>query len=138
MARNTEFYDINENRLLVGGVLIQDLMDGEPIAFEIEGDDKSITRGMDANKFNFGSPRPAAITVQLKPTSASIDYLENLANNAFNGRPTLIPTLLTTGVEDRVVMPESAVQSGGFNTGGQEMSARTYIIRATSYQQVPL
>ncbi len=134
MARNTTLYSQANHSVLVDGLALEDFAEGDDvIAFEIIGDAATVTRGLDGNKPSAGSRRPGNLTVRLKPTSSSIERLEELVRQQENGTPRAFRTTVVTGVDDVLTLRDCLIQANGFNTGGPVMQPREYVIVGSEY-----
>jgi hypothetical protein len=134
MARNTTLYSQASHSVIVDGLAIEDFGDGDDaIAFEIIGDAATVTRGLDTNKPSAGGRRPGNLRVRLKPTSPSIERLEELARQQDNGNPRTFRVTVVTGVSDVLSLRGCLIQAAGFNTGGPVMQLREYTFVGSEY-----
>ena len=134
MAR-LEFYDQNQHSVIVDGLAIEDFHDGEDaIAFAPEGQLVGGSRGLDRNRISLGSPRMGTLTLRLKPTSPSIDFLNELANLAGQGQARLFDCVISTGVADVLSMVNCAAIDTDYQTGGPNMQTRTFEIMCENYE----
>lgn len=133
MARE-QFYSQASNSVIIDGFALEDFFEGDDaIAWEPEGDAITATRGLDKNALSFGSPRPGRLTIKLKPTSVSIERLNELVNAQERGTPRLFAGQVTTGVKDILNMEDCGIIDNGFTTGGPTMQAREYVIVCANY-----
>ena len=128
----TEFYDQRTHSVVVDDLPLRDFGEGEDaIAFEIDGELVSVTRGLDRNAISRGSERPMTLVVRLKPTSPDLTRLQELADARTGFR--LVDATVTTGVEDTVNLTNCGVEDRDFGTGGPTMQDRTFAIVASNY-----
>ena len=132
----TAFYSQRNHSVVVDGASLEDFAEGDNvIAFEPQGDAVSTQRGLDKNNINFGSPRPGWLTVQLKPTSLSINDLELAIRNQEDGNPRLIDISVMTGVNEVLSLTRAGIEEQGFGTGGTSGTPRTYVFKAENYSK---
>lgn len=134
MARNTIKYNQIDNAVITDGQQMVDFMDGESIVFEITGNSISATHGTDGVKLSTSSPRPGILTLNFKPTSPSIDFLQEHAVAAVHGDGDLFNSSVTTGVRDVLRMKNCLVEDAGFSTGSGTMQARQFKIYCEAYE----
>lgn len=130
-----EFYDRNLHGVTVDGVRIEDFAEGDDvIAWAPEGNLVQATQGMDSNALAFSSPRTGKLTLKLKATSPSIALLQELADLATYGQARLFDCTITTGVNDFLYLFGCGMEDQEFQTGGESMPTRSYVIVASNYQ----
>lgn len=136
MSRNTQFYSQASHSVNVAGRPLEDYFEGnDVIAFEPEGSSFTLSRGLDQNKPSIGSRRPGILTVRLKPTSPSVDYLDELVRNQENGNAIVFNVTVVTGVNDVLTLRDSVIEKQGYTTGGPEMQARVYRFGGSTFEQ---
>ena len=134
MARQ-EFYNQAEHTVTADGFALEDFAEGDDvIAFEPQGDASVATRGLDRNRISFGSPRPGLLTIRLKPTSPSLDRLNELVRSQESGTPRLVDVQVGTGVKDVLRLTNCAIIESGWSTGGPTMQPREYQFIAENYE----
>lgn len=136
MPRNTQYYSQAKHSVVVNGRALTDFDGDECITWEYVNADKvSVTEGFDGSKLSIGAGSAGRITVKLKPTSASIDYLNSLAKAARAGNPTLLNVAITTGVNENHSLVNAIVMAQGGGSGGAQMSARTFVFVGETLQE---
>ena len=127
MARNLLYYSQSKHSVVVGNHTVHDYAEGDAISWEDMTPDKvAVTEGLDGARTSFSASKAGKITVKLKPTSPSIDYLNYLIERQVSGTPTLVTVTITTGVNEVVTLINCGVQRGSSASGGPTMSEREY------------
>lgn len=127
MARNLLYYSQANHSVTVGNHVIHDYAEGDAISWEDVTPDKvAVMEGLDGARTSFSASKAGKITVKLKPTSPSIDYLNYLIKQQVSGKPSLVSVSITTGVNEVVSLINCGVQRGSSASGGPAMSEREY------------
>lgn len=136
MSRNTEFYSQVDHQVSIsprsgGGTahVIKDFFQDDCITWEYINSDKvQATEGLDGVGLSVAAGRAAKVTVMLKPTSPSVGYITRLFNTLNSAKPIAVDVTISTGVKEVHRLSYAfATPSGGANTGGPTMSARTFV-----------
>lgn len=127
MARNVFYYSQSSHSVVVGSHLIRDFAEGDAISWEdITPDKVQVVEGLDGARIAYSASRAGKITVKLKPTSPSIDYLNYLVERQINGSPNPQTVTISTGVNEVVTLVNAGVQRGSASTGGPNMVEREF------------
>ena len=86
----------------------------------------TVTEGLDGARISYSASLAGKITIKLKPTSASIDYLNRLIERQTGGSPQMVNVTISTGVQEVVTLINAGVLRGSANTGGPQMAEREY------------
>jgi len=125
--RNIFYYSQRNHSVVVNNTLVQDFAEGDSITWEdINADKVAATEGLDGARVSFSASRAGKITIKLKPTSPTIDYLNYLIDRQIGGYPLLCNVSITTGVNEVVSLINCGVQRGSASTGGATMVEREY------------
>jgi hypothetical protein len=131
MARNIEYYNQADHSVIVDGIPMVDIAEGESIGVEFEGDRVTVTHGFDGASTSYSSDRRGAVTVVLKPTSISNDFLEGLFQRQ-SSTPRKFDVVVLTGVRELWRATGCSITRENFLTGGAAMSGRTFRFPAES------
>lgn len=127
MARNLMFYSQATHSVVVNGRPLLDFAEGDSITWEdLNADKVAVTEGLDGGRISYSASKAGKITVKLKPTSASIDYLNYLIERQQAGVPEPLTVCIFTGVYEVVTLINAGVQRGSASTGGPTMAEREY------------
>lgn len=127
MPRNIYFYSQANHSVVVGNTLVRDFAEGDAIAWEdLAADKVAATEGLDGARISFSSARAGKITIKVKPTSPTINYLNYLIDRQQAGIPELLTVSISTGVNEVVTLINCGVNRGGGSTGGPTMVEREY------------
>lgn len=125
--RNIFYYSQATHAVVVGTRPVQDFAEGDAISWEdISADKVAVTEGLDGARVSLSASRAGKITIKLKPTSPTIEYLNYLIDRQQAGLPILQTVTITTGVNEVVSLINAGVQRGPGNTGGPTMVEREY------------
>lgn len=127
MSRNLYYYSQSNHSVVVGSHIVTDFAEGDAISFEdITLDKVAVMEGLDGARTSFSASKAGKITVKLKPTSPSIDYLNYLIERQINGAPRLQEVSITTGVNEVIKLTNAGVQRAAGTTGGPTMTEREF------------
>lgn len=125
--RNTFYYSQANHAVTVGNRVIEDFAEGDAISWEDNTPEAvAVTEGLDGARISFGAGRAGKVTIKLKPTSPTINYLNYLISMQKAGIAAMLPVAITSGVNEVVKLINCGVQRGGAATGGTAMSEREF------------
>ena len=125
--RNIMYYSQATHSVVVGAVPVMDFAEGDAISWEdLNADKVAAMEGLDGARISFSASRAGKITIKLKPTSPTIDYLNYLIAMQQRGLPVLLTITIYTGVLEVVSLINAGVQRGASSTGGPTMVEREY------------
>lgn len=134
MARET-FYNQRSHSVIVAGTALEDFAEGEAINFEPQGDEITATRGLDRNALSLGSDRVGMLTVQLKPTSPSIEFLDGIIRDVKAGARGEFDVQYRDGVGQFVDAERCLCQKNNRASGGTTMQPYTYVFMMANYEE---
>jgi len=125
--RNVFYYSQANHAVTIGNRVVEDFAEGDSIGWEdITPEAVSVTEGLDGARISFGAGRAGKVTIKLKPTSPTINYLNYLIDAQKSGIAFMLPVAVTSGVNEVVKLINCGVQRGSVATGGTTMSEREF------------
>ncbi len=114
----------------IAGHTIQDLMDGNPIRFNPQGGQTSITEGTNSPGLNIATKQGCIIEFDLKEISPDHEFIADINRTQYEGGGA-VPVTLFTGTGRTFSCGAYVSQPSGLTTGGPKMGSHTYTLVTT-------
>ena len=117
-----EIYNQLHNKVIFNGLPLQGFADGTSIEVEYVGGEVEITEGTDGGGLNIATDQGMKISVTLRETSPSIDFIED-ARKGQNQLSTTSTVLLQTGAFAKYTITNALVSKPETLTTGDKQQA---------------